>query len=211
MTMITTIAPTIRPRSRRPRWTAVALGFSALLATMLLAGILLVAGAAWACVVLPHIALSPRASAAPGAQLTVEGADFEQRVELRWNAVDGPLLATGPSPAFSVPVTLPDVAEGLYTLVAVERGPGGVAGNVARTAVQVARGGATPTTVKAAATTSSSSNAFAVTLGIAGALALLVVGGLAGARLARRKHSGAPPAPGTTTEQIDLTNQGDRP
>jgi hypothetical protein len=201
--MTATTTPISRLTGRRPRWAAIAMVFPGLLAAM-------VAGGAWACVTLPHIALSPRASGAPGAQLTVEGADFEQHVELRWNAVDGPLLASGPSPTFSVPVTLPDVADGLYTLVAVERGPGGVAGNIARTPVQVTRGAATtPTTVKPA-TRSSSSNAFAVTVGIAGAIALLLVGGLAGARLTRRQQSEPAPPPVTAIEQIEVqTNQGD--
>jgi hypothetical protein len=152
---------------------------------------------AWACVPLGDITLQPRSSGTPGAQLTVVGANFEQNVELRWNAVDGPLLASAPKPSFSVPITLPDVADGLYVIVAVERGPGGVAGNIARAPVQVARG-ATPTATTIAAKTtaraSSSTSAFAVTLGVAGALALLAVGGMGGYRMARRRGKG-PSAP----------------
>lgn len=110
----------------RPRllWAAVA---------VVVAGALMAAGGAWACVPQPNIFLQPRSSGPPGSQLSVAGANFENPVELRWNATDGALLASGLATSFTAaPITLPETPDGLYVVVALERGPGGVVGNVAR-------------------------------------------------------------------------------
>lgn len=154
------------------------------------------AGISWACVPQPNIWLQPRSFAAPGEQLTVEGVNFEQNIELRWNGVDGPLLGSAPSPSFSVPITLPDVPDGLYVLVALERAQGGGMGNVARAPVQLAREkGPTDDGSVAVPTADDSqpsrSTVAATVFGLAGSVSLVVVGAIAGASRARRRTVGA--------------------
>lgn len=90
---------------------------------------------AWACVPQPAItAIDPRASGPGGAEVTVEGENFgDAPVELRWNGTSGEVLGTGNGPNFSMRVTVPDEAEGLYVLTALSRQPGGGVGATART------------------------------------------------------------------------------
>lgn len=151
------------------------------------------ASSSWGCVPTATIWLPHQSFAAPGAQITVEGANFEQRVELRWNALDGPLLASAPNPSFSVPVTLPDAPNGLYVVVALERAPSGAIGNVARAPVQVVRETASsPDTGRAASAPndgshSSSSTVAALAVGLAGSVVLLGIGAVAGYRKAARR------------------------
>jgi len=110
------------------------------------------AGMAWACVRQPLIVLQPRASGAPGSQVTVNGSGFNtDRAELRWNALDGQLLASADGPDFSTAVTIPAVPPGLYAMVAIMRSPDGAVGNAVRASFEVApptgvpATGATPT------------------------------------------------------------------
>lgn len=181
----------LSPRFGSSRSAAVAFGIAVILLTA--------AATAWACVPQPVLSVQPLASGPPGFQATVEGANFEGgRVELRWNALDGPLLASATGGSFTVQVNIPDAADGLYALVALERRQDGSVGGVARTAFQLARSTASSAASPPQPTSTrddkeSPSTMFAVTLGVAGAAALLVVGGGVGAATARRRRTVAPP------------------
>ncbi|MEX2289754.1 MAG: hypothetical protein WD794_05435 [Mycobacteriales bacterium] len=100
--------------------------------------------AAFACSPLPKVSSVSPESGAPGETVQVEG---EVRtgapVEIRWNGVGGELLAVsrvGGDGMLSVPVRIPDVSPGIYSLTLVTSDVG-----VARTAVEVtAPGGSLP-------------------------------------------------------------------
>lgn len=124
------IGGTARGASTRTRC-RLAIGFT------VIGAVALNIAAARACVPQATIMILPRASGEPGASLTVEGVNFEQAGEVRWNTLDGPLLAAVPAPSFKTTILIPPVEPGLYTLVALERGSGGGVGNVARAPVQV--------------------------------------------------------------------------
>ena len=101
-------------RARR----GLAAGFGAL---VLVLGI---TSAAWACTGSPPqiSALAPQMGLA-GSEVRVAGGNFAGPVELRWNSVNGPLLATAVDGAsFAVPVTIPaDAQPGIFYVVAVQR------------------------------------------------------------------------------------------
>lgn len=103
---------------------------------VLLGGAATAAGSlASACVPQPYIVVQPRASGPAGTQVEVVGDNFEGvAVEIRWNRLDGELLGKANGPAFSLTVTIPDQAEGLYSLLAVSRGAQGEVGSIARAA-----------------------------------------------------------------------------
>lgn len=88
----------------------------ALTVTVAAGGFLLVALAtAWACTSQSHISSLEPSSAPAGAEVTVEGAEYApgEKVEVRWEQDDGPLLATTTVDAngtFAVSVTLPTQA-----------------------------------------------------------------------------------------------------
>lgn len=93
---------------------------------------------AWACTEFTSLA-APKSSP-PLAEVQVKGTgevkprDASKQVEVRWNDVTGPLLATATAQQISsgVGVTVPDVPSGIYFLIAVvdERG-------IARTSMEV--------------------------------------------------------------------------
>lgn len=99
--------------------------------------VICVAGMAFACTVAPQVSYSlyPE-SAAPDQTVTVEGKAVNSRepVDIRWNSAKGPILATAVAinGAFSVPVTIPEVANGVYSLMLVTTDAG-----VGRTALEV--------------------------------------------------------------------------
>lgn len=97
------------------------------------------AAAAWACVPQARlVSLLPQASGPAGSQVTVAALAFDPGpAEVRWNAPDGPLLATAQGPTFSAPVTVPDVATGLYTVVVIMRLPDGGVGSAGTAAFEV--------------------------------------------------------------------------
>ncbi len=113
-----------------------------------IAGLLLVVvsggSLARACLPQPLISLQPKSSGPPGAEITVNARTINDRAEIRWNAPDGPLLGTATGPAFSVPITIPDVPRGLYTLVVIERQPDGGLGSSGTAAVAVIEPGDVP-------------------------------------------------------------------
>lgn len=94
------------------------------------------ASAAFACSPQPKVYSVFPESAAPGSTVKVEGSDIPgtAAVEIRWNGVKGDLLATAPLAGgrFSVPVQIPDIAPGLYSLTLVTADAG-----VGRTAFEV--------------------------------------------------------------------------
>lgn len=103
------------------------------------AGILGLATSAWACTAQVGVAPLPIQAAAPGSEVVVSGnSSTPGNVEIRWNGMRGPVLATaladkGPyGVAFEAPVTIPQVSPGVYYLVVA----GGDQG-VGRTAVEV--------------------------------------------------------------------------
>ena len=95
------------------------------------AGAVLLAGAAaWACVSGPAINLST-VNAKPGQDVTVTGTNFSKNdpVTVRWNALDGPVLATFAPPqsgSVSGVITVPaDAKAGNYVLILTQSSPDG--------------------------------------------------------------------------------------
>lgn len=86
----------------------------------LAAGVVFVT-AAYACTPSAQIGLSSDAGMA-GTETTVTGSNFvvDRPVELRWNTIDGAVLATATGPSFKVPVKIGDNAPGVGYVVAVQ-------------------------------------------------------------------------------------------
>lgn len=168
----------------------------------LLAAVLVTAGRAGACVPQPNILVQPRASGPAGTEVEVKGENFgAASAEVRWNAVDGTLLAKANGPSFAAHVVVPaDVAPGLYTLVVLLRGPQAELVDAVRSPFEVT-GTAVPATTPARAATEPStpgSSSSPVGAGLTGA-AIALVAGLAGTRVGRsreRRSSGSPPPTG---------------
>lgn len=88
---------------------------------VLLAGALLVAGLAFACVPKADISVEPRSGAA-GTSVRVTGSSFSAgTVEIRWGSSSGALLASAAGPAFTTSVAIPSAAAGVYYVVGVAR------------------------------------------------------------------------------------------
>lgn len=159
-------------------------------------------GLAWACVPQAElVTVQPRSSGPAGTAVTVAALGFDPgRAEVRWNAVDGEMLATAEGPEFSVPVTIPRAPEGLYHLIVLARAPGGEIGNTSTVSFQVTApsdgaspgGSPAPPTPPDGRTGSSTTSMSVAAVGLAagaGAMAALCsFGGL----LALRRHRNAP-------------------
>ncbi len=170
------------------------------LACIALAGLIVAASSSWACVPQPLLSILPRSSGEPGSQVTLQGIHFSGRVEVRWNTVDGPLLATATQSPFSVTATIPQSSPpGLYALVAFERDPAGGIVGVTRSAFEITSvstptptaptpGRTSPTNTLASERTSPST-AFIAGLGATAGIVLLVTGGFWGASLTRRRKT----------------------
>lgn len=172
--------------------------------------VLLGAGIAWACIPQARlVSLRPVSSGPPGMSVTVDGLALDGGPnEVRWSSPDGPKLASATGPNFSVSVTIPDVPVGLYGLYVISRLRDGSIGNAASAAFQVtAPGGqdavdtppgrSSPGTSEVGtgighddpkSSSSSSGPGAAATASVGGAG--LVVGGLAGALITRRRKVG---------------------
>ncbi len=159
--------------------------------------ILMGASTAWACVPQPLITLSPQASGPAGGRVTVDGLAIEGAVEIRWDAVDGPLLGKAMGPTFSAEVTIPEASEGLHAIIVAERRPDGGLGSTGRASYEVtapARSGeamasSQGTTADATTSTNTSSSTPPFASGgllLAGGAGLLAVGAIGGAVLSRR-------------------------
>lgn len=160
---------------------------------------------AFACSPQPQVYSLLPESAAPGETVVVRGQSITSRapVEIRWNGVTGDVLATaapGPDASLSVPVRIPDVSPGVYSLMLVT-----VDGGVARTAFEVTAAAgsahASPVSVQTAlwptvdgAPAASSEGAAPLTIGLT-MLATGLVGLFAGSALlvARRRRVVAGP------------------
>jgi hypothetical protein len=152
-------------------------------------------GAAWACVPQARlVTIDPSSSGPSGSIVTVEGLAFDPGpAEVRWNASDGPRLATASGPDFSVSVTIPTTETGLYSIVVLSRAPDGSVGNAGSAAFQVTRPGDAQGAIPSAAAApnpgrAGSSSLPGVVLAVGGVV-LLVLGGLVGAYLSRRHRS----------------------
>ena len=105
------------------------------------AGVLAMASMAWACTNLIRIdGVSPSVEQ-PAASVVVRGAQAvgNSTVHLRWNRVDGPVLAEARADgagSFSATMDVPQVSPGIYVITATSEG------NVARAAMAVGLGGA---------------------------------------------------------------------
>lgn len=150
-------------------------------------------GPGWACVPQPLISLQPSASGPAGSQVALTGLAFGQgAVEVRWNAIDGPLLAQGTGPTISGPINVPQTPNGLYSIIAFNRAPDGTVGSSARASFQVTPAG-TPTTEASSPATSldvprppKGGNNRSVTLFTG--LGALITGAVFGAALMRRRR-----------------------
>lgn len=88
-----------------------------------LAAVVLLASSSWACTAVARVEFEGGNAGVPGSQATLRGNAFEAGapVELHWNGADGPVIARAVGPAFSVPITIPDVAPGPFYVVGVQR------------------------------------------------------------------------------------------
>jgi hypothetical protein len=78
---------------------------------------------AWACTENASISAFPKSGVA-GSTTKVDGAGFtDAPVELRWDAVNGPLLAVTDGPKFLQPVEIPPAGPGVHKIVAVHINP----------------------------------------------------------------------------------------
>lgn len=165
------------------------------------------ATAAFACTNLATLNLSS-ATGKPGDTVTVTGSSFNVAkagpsapVNLRWNSVDGPALATAqPDPAGNISATfaIPDGQPGYYVIIATQRDAQGVDtyGTPARASFKIlgpnGASAAQPAGSSSAAGVSSngsSSGLIALTVGLGAlGLALFGAGFIAFARQARRRE-----------------------
>lgn len=156
---------------------------------------------ALACVPLATlVSLEPSSSGAAGSRVTVQGLGFDANpIEIRWNGPDGPELGNSVGPNFSVPITIPEVPEGLYTVVVLSRLSQGNIGYAAGTSFQVTEsGGSHEDNDSSTASTHSNSGGTtnigqpqsSVSLGIVMSVVvgagLLLVGGLVGVLVSRQ-------------------------
>lgn len=85
------------------------------------------ASLAWACTAQLGFGIQPGGGLA-GTPVTASGESAPGPVDLHWNGVDGPVVAKATVPesgTFVVGFTVPDVAPGVYTVVALSRGGDG--------------------------------------------------------------------------------------
>lgn len=151
---------------------------------------LLVTSTAWACFPFPMVTVAPHASGPSGHEVTVKGVDLgEGTVEVRWNAMDGLLMATASGPNFNLPVRIPEAVDGLYTLVVLTRGPDDGVRVKAAAQFEVVSPQGRPTNGGTTVTERSSPGPGIVALSLGG-VGLVVVGALVGSQLRSKKaHS----------------------
>lgn len=108
----------------------------AVLTTAAAAAVLLIASAGWACTNFVRIESVTPGVIQPASSASVRGVDAVARstVELRWNRIDGPVLAVTQADGagtFVAQIAVPNVTPGIYVLTATSEG------HVARAAVHV--------------------------------------------------------------------------
>jgi len=133
-----------------------------------------------------------RASAAAGDTVTLRGLNFGRRAEIRFNGLSGPLLKSASGQQFKVKVRVPRVPAGLYTLVGLERDQSGGVSGTASTAIEVAAGpdgpAPSPPPARLPKASDTSSEGVSPALAAGGGFGLLLLGGLTGALIARRRR-----------------------
>lgn len=163
--------------------------------------VLIVAAAspAWACVPQPRlITVHPRPIGPPGTEVSINALGFDPgRVEIRWNTADGDLLGVSNGPDFSMPVIIPDVADGLYHVIVLARLPSGGIGNTATVAFQVgmsATSASPPPTVHTAEDSDAAVGLswIGVAMLVAAGVALVALGCLCGLLSPRRRRQPSP-------------------
>lgn len=175
-------------RAESTRLAAAASLFTAFTVTLLITR-------AFACVPQPNILVQPSASGPSGTHVDVVGENFGPGgTEVRWNAVDGPLLGKADGPSFSKSIVIPDVAAGLYTLLAVLRGGQGEVLDAVRAPFQVTAPETQPNTVrrppvKASAQADSSSDTVPAMAAGAGIALFAAFSGAAVARARRDRRN----------------------
>lgn len=167
-----------------------------------------VGGRAWACVPQPLVSLQPTGSGPAGGEVTVNGVSVAGDAEIRWNGLQGPLLATVAGPAFTSKVKVPAADPGLYTIIVLERTPSGGVGSTGRAAYLVTSGGPAPApgaatppagtepTGEAPVATGSRGDGLSPVLAGAGGVVLLALGAVGGLLLSGKRSS--QPADGMT-------------
>ena len=162
-------------------------------------GILVAAPRSWSCVPQPLISLQPSASGPSGTAVSVEAQAIDGPAEVRWNGVDGPLLARGTGPTFSAPISVPDTSPGLYTVILIERKADGGVGSSARASFLVteregpeaveprADGPSDNDAALAGSRPGTSSTPGGTAVLLTACAVLFGVGALAGAKFSRRK------------------------
>lgn len=160
------------------------------------------AAAGWACVPQPLLSMKSSSSGTSGAKVTAVGVSFPGPTELRWNGIDGLLLAKAQGPDFFQEFAIPAARPGLYSVVGVARDEGGNVTGTGSTSFQVTGTAASNTEAAAAKkreagpTPKNTESASGPVLVLAG-IALLVLGGLGGLVVGRRRAS--PPVAGPAT------------
>lgn len=155
------------------------------------AGAVVVMGAtAFACTNLATLNLS-KAAGQPGETVTITGSSFRvakagpsNAVQLRWNSVDGAVLAEGvPDPAgnVSMTATIPQAQPGYYVLLATQRTPEGKDeyGTPARAAFQILGPGGESVVAPTGAEASGTVASEPASAGMIALTAALGIGGLA--------------------------------
>ncbi len=118
-----------------------------------------IGAAAWACVPQPLVQLSPRSSGQVGAKGTISAVRLSGgAIEVRWNALDGPLLATGSGTDLQADFTVPPASDGLYTLITLVRATDGAVASSVSVPFEVV-GGALPVVSKGSSKSESSPSA----------------------------------------------------
>lgn len=158
------------------------------------------AALAWACVPQPRlITIDPSPFGPPGTKVTINALGFDPgRAEIRWNSADGDLLGSAEGPDFSLAVSVPRVADGLYHVIVLARLPSGGIGNTAAVAFQVRSGrdispASLPTALRTDKDTDRSVGPswMAVALLAASAVGLVGLGCAGGILLSRRRRGTA--------------------
>jgi hypothetical protein len=169
----------MRPTTPRAR-TAGALAGMGLLAIAVL-----LASAAYACVPQPVILIAGPGAGIPGDRLTVRGLRWGGAAELRWNAIDGPLLGAVSGADFVTEITIPPAAPGMYVIVVMTRGQDGSVGSIASAPVVVS-GTSVASTAKASTPRPTSGPGVAVVLGLIGVAFLVLASAVVIAVRSRR-------------------------
>ena len=152
-------------------------GASALLGLLSVVPLSLASG--WACVPQPFLSIGPVASGPVGAEVTVDGTDFGSGpVEIRWKGIQGPRLAEGSGPEFSVTVTIPDAPVGLHLLIGVNRDVNGNITQRGAASFQVTGAGDSILSPRSEAKHGDSSEPTDETGPSVGSIAAIAVGGL---------------------------------